>query len=328
MDSDRYVNNIYIPKDTLLELIDKFDIGQIERFFTTNKELYTFINSPSVLKYISDKKHLPYVSSFSNLIYFDSMDKDLLLKEALEIGDLRIVKHYVTNYEKALEIAIKYGHIDIVKYLYRKIIDNGGKISTNAVNKAAYYGHLNIVKYLHENGYDSKYAILDAIRNEHIDIVKYLVENGDGISEYAINEAIRYGYLDIVKYFIENTDKTLTISKSLIENAARNGYFNIVKYLVEGLYRPSTISGINTTNLHRKMRNGSYASEAVENGGEISEDAIEQAAIHGYIDIVKYLVKHINVSNIKEDTLSRIIEYIDRYSKSSDAKYYYPDEEW
>lgn len=40
----------YIPKDTLLELIDKFDIEQIEAFFSTSKELYDFINKHDILK--------------------------------------------------------------------------------------------------------------------------------------------------------------------------------------------------------------------------------------------------------------------------------------
>lgn len=136
------------------------------------------------------------------------MDKRILYKKALKVGDLRLFKYLYkyrgriyNTYDKALIYAAKKGHLDIVEYLH----DNGSYISNDAMINAATYGHLDIVIYLYNkifnfegNEYpqvvkylyrDLQYSIRNAAENGHFDIVKFLVEKGGLVEDNAIKYA-------------------------------------------------------------------------------------------------------------------------------------------
>jgi hypothetical protein len=91
----------------------------------------------------------------------------------------------------------------------------------------------------------------------HLDIVKYAIDNGADDLDNAMYYAAREGQLSIVKFLV---DKGADNFKSSIESAAELGQFKVVKFLVE-------ISG-----------------------GIDLLDALNEAIMGGYIDIVKYLL--------------------------------------
>lgn len=60
----------YIPFDNILEILDGLTMKQTISFFSSNKYLVGISNDHMMLKYLSDIHELPYVSSFSNLVFF------------------------------------------------------------------------------------------------------------------------------------------------------------------------------------------------------------------------------------------------------------------
>lgn len=112
----------YIPYDTLLHIVDNLTIYQIRAFLETNKELSRYLIDPRFLKHISDTKHRQYVSKFSDL--FAMTNTTELYKLAVQVGDMRLVEYYydkikVPKYlNKYMYLAVVYGHIDIVRYMF------------------------------------------------------------------------------------------------------------------------------------------------------------------------------------------------------------------
>ena len=87
---------------------------------------------------------------------------------------LKLMVDNPTNYNKIMETAAYYGHIEIVKLMLEK----GAKNYDSAMSYAASSGHIEIVKLMLEKGaknYDS--AIKTAAMYEHTEIVKFLQEH-------------------------------------------------------------------------------------------------------------------------------------------------------
>ena len=102
--------------------------------------------------------------------------------------------------KEAVKIAAKNGHLQIIKLLIEKGVNNITGVNIHykkddALCAAAYHGHLEVVKYLVENG-----AIVDAAHNRplafaascytgHLPVVKFLVENGASIQDAEQNHS-------------------------------------------------------------------------------------------------------------------------------------------
>lgn len=226
----------YVPRETILNIIDYLEIDQIEAFFITNTDAKKLSNDKKVLRYISDTKHLPYVRSFKDLLKIIRMDKSDICDLAMRVGDLRVFKHYMhySNNDYILTTAIEYGNLNIVKYL----VENGIEVYDIDFNTAAYEGHLDIVKYLFNENTDTTYTISEAIFGKHsIDVIKFLVENGVNISHLDIIYSIDNGYYDIADYLLQHSIKT--VRNSVIINAAKLCKLNVIKYILDSRYKVS-----------------------------------------------------------------------------------------
>jgi len=145
-----------------------------------------------------------------------NMDYNDALQMAARHGHIEIVKHLINidvsiiNYNYALRYASERGHLEVVKYL------NGQKAITpmdrnTAFRCASFRGQLDVVKYLHERGADIHAIQESALRNAcyygHLEVVKYLVEAGADIhinNDTPLLNAFVMGYDEIVEYLIDN----------------------------------------------------------------------------------------------------------------------------
>lgn len=179
----------------------------------------------------------------------------------LPLGDLSLVKYciehegtIVTN--NHLLSAIKYGDIDIVKYL----IPHVEHITNDIIQEAAIYGYADIVYILLQHGADATQGLSDASLAGHLNIVKMLIENGANVNvneEEPIRNAVERGHLHIVKYLVEHgSDMNIGLS-----SAAYFGKLDIVKFLIE------------------------------EKGVQVTNEVISNAINREYYDIVRYITK-------------------------------------
>jgi ankyrin repeat protein len=96
--------------------------------------------------------------------------------------------------------AAKYGHLEMVRYLYEKG-DDPQSCSNSPIIHASRRGHFKVVEYLISIGADPNSGLLPAVEYEHIDIVILIVQAGSTIDlEGAIKTAKFYRLKDIYSY--------------------------------------------------------------------------------------------------------------------------------
>ncbi|OQS05883.1 hypothetical protein THRCLA_02052 [Thraustotheca clavata] len=178
--------------------------------------------------------------------------------------ELDRVNYICSNFNNgfALDIAGKYGHLDMVKFL----LAIGNKSCTteaidDAADHAAQYGHFEIIKLLNETHVDGKWEkamdlaaagshtsiviylrtnrsegcttkAIDSAATRHMDKVKYLHQHrNEGCTTNAMDKAAGAGHLDIVKFLHQH--RTEGCTKRACDAAARLGHFDVVQYLLE-----------------------------------------------------------------------------------------------
>jgi ankyrin repeat protein len=200
-----------------------------------------------------------------------------IIFDAIKAGDLEQVKNLVRPVENGLyargmmllNVAIKAGHLDIIKFLIEeKEIPKSG-----ALVEAVKAGHMDVVKYFVEEQKENiqgpvSCAVEWAAISKQLPIMKYLVENGADAhirGEMPLGEATRNGDLEMVKYLVEEQGADIHAQKGWVFTvAARSGHVEVMKYLME------------------------------ERGGDfvpVMDHALEEAAEHGRLDAVKYLLE-------------------------------------
>jgi len=131
-----------------------------------------------------------------------------IISAAASNGDLEIMKWIYVYFgddcltSDATDKAAKYGNIDALKWLITNKCDvQRYDILTIAVRG----GHLNIVKYLHENIIQyGVYACLIAAENGHLEILKYLHKNEYYWDESCWSYAALNGHMEVLQYLREN----------------------------------------------------------------------------------------------------------------------------
>ncbi|PWA01393.1 hypothetical protein BB558_002519 [Smittium angustum] len=275
--------------------------------------------------------------SIATIIFAPYIKSRNLFSEFCKRGNLKFVKLFVENGADmeihdgiSLKLAIKYKHLDVVKYL----VERGAKtkhcedlepfLSTQNIDseianfpakkrlrtsvedehnlqEASANGCFDIVKILVENGAgiheNNETALKEASENGHLDIVEYLVENGSDIhvdQDWALGMASKSGHLNVVKYLVEKGANVQAREDFALGIACRNGHLDIVKYLVEN---GADIKGENhwrqileNKNLHLDVLN-----YLVERGLDFIERKtfiLSVASKEGNFEFVKYLVKN------------------------------------
>lgn len=125
-----------------------------------------------------------------------------VVKYFVEIKCIEVNTYYGSL---ALINAVKYGRLDIVKYLIEDCENDGiqscfdNDVINKALIKAIEYWHLDIVKYLiwieADINFNNNEPLIIAIREKQFEIIKYLVENGANA---------KIGYYYAVKYYSTN----------------------------------------------------------------------------------------------------------------------------
>jgi len=95
------------------------------------------------------------------------------------------VKGYNIPRPELMNLAAKYGHLDMVKLLH----ENGKGCTTDAMDDAAWSGHLDVIKWLHENRTEGPSSQRLACA---------------GCTKYAMDWATQNGYLDVVVWLFNN----------------------------------------------------------------------------------------------------------------------------
>ena len=208
----------------------------------------------------------------------------VLLVENEAISKSFFNEHYWLN------LAIRYGHLDIAQYL-----DEDWKL----IHTAVFQGNLkNVRSFIEEHKRDKNKKTSFGLKPIHIaalrgqlEIVKYLIEqqhvdkneeNTNG--RKPIHYAARSGHLEIVKYLIEqqhvnpNEKTNNEWGGKPIHYAAQGGHLEIVKYLIE--------------------QQGVDKNE--ESNNEWGQKPIHYAARAGQLEIIKYLIEQQHVDKTKK----------------------------
>lgn len=117
--------------------------------------------------------------------------RDIFLFDAVRYQSLHIIEYLCENGEivtlDIFNMAAITGNLDIMKYLCTKIKDiNDNGFGSRALITACKYGHLNIVNFLYENKVDIRSEDDSALRfaaaNNRMDITIYLLQRGARIN--------------------------------------------------------------------------------------------------------------------------------------------------
>lgn len=137
-----------------------------------------------------------------------------------------------------IDVACKFGHTKIVKYL----IDNGADVKSNnnfPIFVASRWGYTNIVRYLVESGVDvigDNSSITTAVIQGHTDTVKYLLAEGADATtsdNHLVVRACGYGYFEIVKCLVEYGADVTVENRLAFRKAVDDDHLDIVKYLLD-----------------------------------------------------------------------------------------------
>jgi len=224
-----------IAKDNFPHIFDYLNQIDLLRLVSVNKLL-----NEMVMKYIENTK-------------FYRINKDYKFRKACInnyiISIIKIQRECGLNF--GLNLACKYGHIELVKIL----IDYGADKFGYAFNISCIYGHINIAKLLIGNISNKwkKYGCNNALKNGYYDIVILLVNNG--IKKLDLCNASYGGNLEIVKLCIE---KGCNNYKDAFLWACSFNRFNIIDYFLEKKY--ITIKNIHIWNkvMSIAIRNNNY----------------------------------------------------------------------
>jgi len=268
----------------------------------------------------------------------DNLSPEELLKKSCSIGYLNGIKLALekgvdpsVNNNYAIEIAAINGHTEIVKLLLTDERVDPSDENNFAIIYASENGHTEIVKLLLNDkrvdpSANNNYAIIYASENGHIDIVRLLLTDERVDSSAYDNSAIRYasenGYIDIVKLLLQDKRVRDKLTDEEIEK-----YENQIKGLNESirdLMKPKTGDEIKKLT-DEFSSNGKLlfgvennlpwlVKDALKNNAEINQNVhiiipeekeicysfLEFASIHGYLEIVKILIKYGACENIND----------------------------
>ena len=165
---------------------------------------------------------------------------DIETIKAMKLYGLFLSDHLKTKLDQSL-VWDKFG---IFENFIRNLLRNGNSIDELPLIQAIKYGHLEVTKFLinkyHLDNKDFERAneLQLACARGHLEIVRYLLDirfnNGIGLDNHygsaLVKNAIILGYEDILKLLLENRANPYD---HFILIASRNGHLGIVKYLYE-----------------------------------------------------------------------------------------------
>ena len=179
-------------------------------------------------------------------INWDEAESDYLKAKDLGmlalISRLQISKHsHQHNFHQVvrlrMEIAAKYGNLDVVMWLN----ETGHDCTHRAIDWAAENGHLDVIKYLLKHRSEQPlHAVRLAMKNGHAHVFKFLLEyNSVELGHQAMDSVVELGDLDLVKWLHETYGQEVR-SPNAMDLAAHGGRMPILVYLHELGYPATT----------------------------------------------------------------------------------------
>ncbi len=131
--------------------------------------------------------------------------------------------------------AIKYGHMDLVRYLLEKGADASiGQPVYELIQLGSATPAMIDLLLEHKADINAANPIAGAIAYGKIDLARYLIEQGADINQAeALAHAAAYGDMDLVKYLVEQGADINAGNRTPLMQAAQAGHLSIVKYLLE-----------------------------------------------------------------------------------------------
>jgi ankyrin repeat protein len=248
---------------------------------------------------------------------------------------------------KLIMLASKYGHLNILNYLFQytfsKKVKKRNKIDKNmlysvALEKACKYGHLNVVKYLIKLGADVEELfgsnnILHACENGNLELVKCLVENGidiHGYDDYSTVAAANNGHFHIVKYMISQGVYIDNIKNDCLSIAFRKDYTEMYDYMLSfgaDITFNDNYALKDAIKLNRFDKVKIIFEMITEKKLDIKNDSslkicMREACIVGNINVIQFLVsKGISTKNCKRDARKNnqlhVVKYLENLNKKT-----------
>ncbi|XP_077297995.1 uncharacterized protein LOC143919520 [Arctopsyche grandis] len=228
--------------------------------------------------------------------------------------NVRHFKDYINECFAAQPIhnAIKHGNINVVIFLVEQGADVNieDKFNGNTpLNMAARYGHVEIVKYLLESNQisDIKSSIDTAVFHGRVEIVEILMPNDN--AEYLLharfNKAVRMGNIEECKKFIKNLEETnpdrlksMLIESFALHVAAEYSHIGLIENLLNYGMHVDKHDQYNRTPLIYAVRNNSIEVIRVllDNGADpnspvdVDPNALGYAAMNCAADVFELLL--------------------------------------
>ena len=257
---------------------------------------------------------------------FDSIAGQAVLGGHLEMVQT-VYQHYSalfyesnSNEELPLNLAVKEGYLDIVKYILDEGFDVNYSSSTKltALKTAAKYGDITIFNFLIEKGaryrlpHDTKSVISFAAQYGNIEIINALNTLDSTLKEYGFMEDAAIGNkIESIQWGINN-GLTMNVSypNCPVLLAASHGSLDVIKYTFENNLPYYGKNGNGDTVLLCAVSGGQLETVQwlLENGSSIEEKndmgmtPLLMAASIGNVELLEYLIQHnadITVHNIQ-----------------------------
>ncbi|KAL3665831.1 hypothetical protein V7S43_009257 [Phytophthora oleae] len=243
-------------------------------------------------------------------------------QEDYEAGNVSGDDNGVTWGGEDMELAVKSGHTDIVRWLLEHT-RNSPRMQDGILYEAAIAGNLPIVKLLISRGFRVAdfHSLLDLAAAEgHLELLKWLVKQdfrseGHGIQlsskhlnvntwlvesglecgvEESFADACNEGSLSVVWWFVDyidtrRVDLGVDTAQLAMNSAADNGHLEVVKWLIErGLGRgPRTASAIHFAAISGHLEVAKYFHG--QGFTDCNHDTLQIAVNGGYLAVVKWL---------------------------------------
>ena len=206
------------------------------------------------------------IQQLINIITTKRSDRYLPIHFACVLGDLNMVKYFITEQNckptipsefgfTPLHLASIGGHMDIIKYLTTNRECNLTALNSfnilfkiSPLDLACLSGHLNVVKYFIEEkkcfltrrDWFKSAPLYSAIIGGHMDIIRYLITQFkfyySNTRGFLLVYACLFGNVDIVKCFIElmHCDPIIQDSNGFtpLHYAVEGGHMNTIEYLI------------------------------------------------------------------------------------------------
>lgn len=227
---------------------------------------------------------------------FDEMDRVQVHVAALH-GRLAFVKWMSLCFqapigEQSMSAAVAAGHLKLARWMWRK-----RKVKSTSLDgfiSAAQGGHLDVLKFIKKKlkitGKGRRHVAMDlAAGNGHFEVVRYLQDHfGARCSTNAMDNAARCGHFEIVKWL--HTHRTEGCTKRAMDGAAANGHLEVVKWLHLNRSEGCTIDAMDWAAESNHLAVVEWLHENRMEGCTLM--AMDRAALFGHLEMVQWLDKN------------------------------------